>query len=230
MAKSAQQLFRERVDPSQIGNPRLRQQVIRLQRENYQQQLAQVQSNFQAGLAQGLTPAQAATTWVSGGPGGQYTVKDGDTLPDIAKRNNTTVPDILNANPDMTAPKTGMVINAPRSRPATNRPSNQATAGAPFNRYAAATPAQMQAYGTTGATVNRPTAPAAFAAQPTPMFQTQPAGGFGLPSNATFGATTTNPQGTNPTTQGNPLQQFLGLFRTFNDLKQPEIGRASCRE
>src|SRR5574341_1325543 len=138
MAKSAQQLFRERVDPSQIGNPRLRQQVIRLQRENYQQQLAQVQSNFQAGLAQGLTPAQAATTWVSGGPGGQYNVKDGDTLPDIAKRNNTTVPDILNANPDMTAPKTGMVINAPRSRPATNRPSNQATAGAPFNRYAAA--------------------------------------------------------------------------------------------
>jgi LysM repeat protein len=45
----------------------------------------------------------------------QVPIKDGQTLDQIAANNNSTVPDILKANPDMTAPKTGMVINVPGS-------------------------------------------------------------------------------------------------------------------
>ena len=41
----------------------------------------------------------------------QTTVEDGQTLDQIAQANNTTVPDLLAANPDMTTPKTGMVLN-----------------------------------------------------------------------------------------------------------------------
>jgi hypothetical protein len=40
-------------------------------------------------------------------------IKDGQTLEDIAKANDTRVEDILAANQHMAAPKTGMVINLP---------------------------------------------------------------------------------------------------------------------
>jgi LysM repeat protein len=175
MPKSAYQLFKEGKDPSQIGNPHLRQQVMRLQQQNYQAQVNQVNANFQAGLDQGLTQAEAATTWVlPTGGNKQYTVKDGDTLPDIAKNTNSTVPDILNANPDMRAPQTGMVIKTPAFQAPTatggggvGLPSNAALGGTTpnpqgFNRYAAATPAQLNAYGTGGAIINNQPAPNQF--------------------------------------------------------------------
>lgn len=114
MPKSAYDLFKEGVDPKQIGNPQLRQQLMRLQQNNYRAQLEQVNANYQAGLAQGLTPGQAATTWVlPNGKNSQYTIKDGDTLPTIAQNAGTTEADILAANPDMKSPQTGMIINTP---------------------------------------------------------------------------------------------------------------------
>lgn len=116
MAKSAMQLFKEGARPQDIGNPQIRQELRRLQQQNYQAQLQQVNANFQAALDQGLTAGQAATTWVlPTGGNSNYTVKDGDTLPAIAAATGSTPTDILNANPDMRAPQTGMVLNAPPS-------------------------------------------------------------------------------------------------------------------
>src|SRR4030095_3885856 len=116
MPKSAYQLMREGVAPKQIGNPHLRQQVMALQKQNYYQQLQQVNQNYQAGLEQGLTPGQAATTWVlPNGPNAQYTIKDGDNLSTMAKNPGTTKADILKSNPEMRVPQTGMVINAPKT-------------------------------------------------------------------------------------------------------------------
>lgn len=87
---------------------------MRLQKNNYRAQLEQVNANYQAGLAQGLTPGQAATTWVlPNGKNSQYTIKDGDTLPSIAQNAGSTEADILAANPDMKSPQTGMIINTP---------------------------------------------------------------------------------------------------------------------
>lgn len=54
----------------------------------------------------------------------QVTVSDGQTIDQIAAQNNTTVPDILGANPDMTSPKTGMVLNVPTT-PLPNVPGGQ---------------------------------------------------------------------------------------------------------
>lgn len=188
MAKSAEQLFKEKIDPSQIGNPQLRQQLRRLYQQNYAEQLAEVNANYQAwrasntdaqgnvapisdyfsevnagvqaGLDAGLTRPQAV-----GRANSQYTVRDGDNLNTIANANNTTPDAILSANPDMTAPATGMVINTPlpaaylqSERSSTpggglGLPSNAANNGANtnptgFNPYAGATPAQLQAWGT----------------------------------------------------------------------------------
>ena len=162
MAKSASQLFKEKIDPSQIGNPQLRQQLERLYAQNYKDQLAEVNANFQAGLDMGLTQAEAATTWVSGGSS-QYVIKEGDNLSTIAKNTGSTPDAILTANPDMKTPQTGMVVNAPASTPTQPQylgqglsiggtPSNAALGSTTtnpqgVNRYAAANPAQLQAYG-----------------------------------------------------------------------------------
>ena len=50
-----------------------------------------------------------------GNKAGNYVVTDKDTIASIAEKNKLGVNDILNANPDMTAPKTGMVVNIPGS-------------------------------------------------------------------------------------------------------------------
>ena len=47
--------------------------------------------------------------------GGTYTIADGDNLSTIADAHGTTPTDILKANPDLKAPKTGMVVSIPGS-------------------------------------------------------------------------------------------------------------------
>jgi LysM repeat protein len=46
----------------------------------------------------------------------QQVIKDGQTLDQIAAQTGTTVPDLLAANPDVSAPRTGMVLNIPGSQ------------------------------------------------------------------------------------------------------------------
>jgi len=82
-----------------------RQSVIAANKRNQFQQKQQVNRLFAQKLAQGLSPAQAATS---------VTVADGQSLDNIATQNGTDVQSLLAANPDMTAPKTGMVLNLPR--------------------------------------------------------------------------------------------------------------------
>jgi LysM repeat protein len=82
-----------------------RQSVIAAAKRNQFQQKQQVNRLFAQKLAQGLSPAQAATS---------VTVADGQSLDSIATQNGTDVQSLLAANPDMTAPKTGMVLNLPR--------------------------------------------------------------------------------------------------------------------
>jgi LysM repeat protein len=82
-----------------------RQSVIAAAKRNQFQQKQQVNRLYAQKLAQGLSPAQAATS---------VTVADGQSLDSIAQKNGTDVQSLLAANPDMTAPKTGMVLNLPR--------------------------------------------------------------------------------------------------------------------
>ena len=181
MAKNAYQLFREGKDPNEIGNPRLRQQVRRLQQQNYQQQLNQVNANYQAWRAENEGVPIADYFAQVNAQKQPYTVKDGDTLSTIAANTGSTVPGILNANPDMTAPKTGMVLNAPASD----------------YKTAAFTPPTATGGGGAGlANLSQPSTPSMYLGQGVSLGP----GGAGLPSNAALGATTTNPQGINPTT------------------------------
>ena len=66
---------------------------------------------------------------------GEYTFKVNDTLPGIAAENGTTVPDILDANPELKYVKPGMVMNMPqRGRGFSGGlPSNAALGGATTN-------------------------------------------------------------------------------------------------
>jgi len=164
-----------------------------MQQDNYRAQLDQVNQNYRAGLEQGLTPGQAATTWVlPNGKNKQYTVKDGDDLTKIATATGTSEADILAANPDMSAPQTGMVLNTP---PPPAAPGSEAwrvqntVPPPPVTNYvggvaatAAPTANQMDIY-----------------RQGKQAEALRNRGLGGLPSNAAFGANTTNPQGNNPT-------------------------------
>jgi LysM repeat protein len=85
-----------------------RQSRIAAQKRNEFQQLQQVNRLYAQKLQQGLSPAQAATSQ-------QVTLTSGQTLDSLAAKNGVGVTDILNANPDMTAPKTGMVLNIPNN-------------------------------------------------------------------------------------------------------------------
>jgi LysM repeat protein len=80
------------------------------------QQIRQVNYLYAQRLAQGMTQAEAATSpysFPSAGPT-TATIKDGDTVESIAAANGVDVTNVLAVNPDMTTPKTGMVINLPR--------------------------------------------------------------------------------------------------------------------
>jgi LysM repeat protein len=120
-----------------------RQDRIRAAHRNQFEQRQQVNRLYAQNLAQGMSPAQAATS--------PYTVKDTDTLASIAAASGVDPTNILDANPELKNIQTGMVINTPRPGSEQWRVQN--------------------AYGP---------------------------GGVGLPSNAAFGSTTTNPQGINP--------------------------------
>jgi LysM repeat protein len=74
-------------------------------------EMRQISANYHAGLDQGLSQAEAATTWVLPKP--NYTVKQGDTVASIANATGLSVDALLNANPDVTIPKTGMVLSTP---------------------------------------------------------------------------------------------------------------------
>jgi LysM repeat protein len=78
---------------------------MRIEREeNYKQQVQQATALNPTGrpnAAPVIQPQQPT----------EYTWSDGDTLPGVAQQFNTTPADLLQANPDMTAPQTGMVIN-----------------------------------------------------------------------------------------------------------------------
>lgn len=221
MPKSVSQLFKEKVNPKEIGNPQLRQALMRMYNSNYRAQLEQVNANYQAGLQQGLTPGQAATTWVlPSGPNSKYTVKDGQTLPDIAKTTGTTPADILNNNPQMKSPQTGMVIKIPPSdfKASAGMQNVSGMNGTQYTNGPVQKPKTntgVNQYG--NAPVGPPAPPNAFGQNNTSnafnqgvnnaFTQPQPAGGFGLPSNAAQGATTTNPQGSNPL--ANAYNSFL---------------------
>ena len=84
-----------------------RQSRIAAAKRNQFQQKQQVNRLYAQKLAQGLSPAQAATNSTA-------IVADGQSLDSLAAQNGTDVPSLLAANPDMTAPKTGMVLNLPR--------------------------------------------------------------------------------------------------------------------
>jgi LysM domain-containing protein len=91
---------------------------LRIEREeNYKQQVQQVNELYRQKLAQGMTPAQAATSQGFNPAGGaaptQYTIRDGQSLDQIASAHNIQVSDLLDANPEMKTPQTGMVLNVP---------------------------------------------------------------------------------------------------------------------
>lgn len=92
---------------------------LRIEREeNYRAQVQQVNELYKQKLAQGMTPAQAATSQgfsliPNNRPPSNYTVADGDTVSTIAQQFNMTPQQLLDANPEMTQLRTGMVINTP---------------------------------------------------------------------------------------------------------------------
>ena len=81
-----------------------RQSRIAAAKRNEFQQKQQVNRLYAQKIQAGMTPAQASVT-----------LTDGQTLDQLAAQNGVGVTDILNANPDMTAPKTGMVLNVPNN-------------------------------------------------------------------------------------------------------------------
>jgi hypothetical protein len=83
-----------------------RQDRIRAAHRNQFEQRQQVNRLYAQRLAEGMTPAQAATS--------PYTVKDTDTLASIAAASGVDPTNILDANPELKNIQTGMVINAPR--------------------------------------------------------------------------------------------------------------------
>lgn len=54
------------------------------------------------------------------------TVRDGDTLENMAQKYGTTVPNLLAANPELKSVQTGMVLNLPPVKSGTGLPSNAA--------------------------------------------------------------------------------------------------------
>lgn len=202
MAKSAYDLFKEGASAQDIGNPQLRQELMRLQRDNYNQQLEQVNANYQAwrkdneGVAIGDYFAQ-----VNAGKKNTYAVKDGDTLSTISKNTGLPEADLLNANPDMKSPQVGMVLNTPQ--PSSNYFNSEKGLNTPV-----ATPLP-------GSEAWR--------------VQQQNKGGFGLPSNAAQGGTTTNPQGFNPYAAASQAQLQAYGAAIGNAQNKPPVAGAQAR-
>src|SRR5688572_12806103 len=95
IAEKAARLARRGVKPEDVGNPQVRRYMENQNREQYKAQVAQVQALYEQKLAQGYTPAQAATSQSAGYQPVQipfntqprnYTVSDGDTLTSIASQ------------------------------------------------------------------------------------------------------------------------------------------------
>jgi LysM repeat protein len=209
MAKSAYDLFKEGKDPSEIGNPKLRQELMRLQGQNYQAQLNQVNANYQAWRKdnQGVAIGDYFAG-VNAAKKNNYVVKDGDNLASIAKNTGVPEADLLNANPDMRTPQTGMVLNTPQ--PSSNY----------FNSEKGLNVAPL---------------PATAPLPGSEAWRAQNVGG--LPSNAAYGRTSTNPQGRNGF-EGTPvapsvqrMNQFTQQAQTLNNsfaglntLRQTQMG------
>lgn len=116
MAKSVEQLWRERTDLKDIGNPQLRRAL----RQRYEQERQGAINQYNAWAADNTDESGNVAPIADyfsefGAASQQYTVKDGDNLSTIAGANNTTVPDLLKQNPDVKKLQTGMVINTPGS-------------------------------------------------------------------------------------------------------------------
>jgi hypothetical protein len=123
-----------------------------------------------------------------------YTVKDGDTIESISGGNPVG---LLNQNPDVKNIQTGMVINVPR-------PYNSVS-GVPLINMGVPPSVAMGKFED---------------ASPYNRFEdgSTTLGGFGLPSNAALGGTTTNPQG------GNSFQPRPGsdAWRAKNIYQAPQ--------
>lgn len=102
-------------------------------------EMAAINANYRAARGQGLSAQEAYSTWVLGGPPKNYTVKDGDTLATIAGQTGTTVPNILDANPELKNIRPGLVMNLPNiqdiaaSHNIGGLPSNAALGGTTTN-------------------------------------------------------------------------------------------------
>jgi hypothetical protein len=135
----------------------------------------------------------------------QVTVTDNTTLDQIATQNNTTVPDILAANPDMNSPQTGMVLNVPR-------PPN--TPGSP-GWQGSATIGGLPSNGPLGGTTNNPNGYNPYAGVNPNVNLDQRGRGYtpaGVGTN-TFASTTPNPltsyhQATSGPATQNPFSQL----------------------
>lgn len=110
--EKAQRLMSKGVDPQDVGNPKVRQIMKNYYRENYRQQVAQATALNPSGLPENMSAAapQSFNPLGQGRPQ-NYTWQDGDTLNTVASQFNTTPNELLDANPDMRTPQTGMVIN-----------------------------------------------------------------------------------------------------------------------
>src|SRR5262245_56831063 len=103
-----------------VGNPQVRRFMQNQERESYKAQVREVQALYEQKLAQGYTPAQAATSQSQpvqipfNTQPRNYTVSDGYTLSTIATQFNTTPDVLLAANPQVKQLQTGLVINTPQ--------------------------------------------------------------------------------------------------------------------
>ena len=108
----AQRLMAKGVNSRDVGNPQVRRIIANYERENYKAQVAEAQALYEQKLAQGFTPAQAATSQSLPVPQPRnYTVSDGDTITSISQQLNTTPDALLAANPQVKKLQTGLVIN-----------------------------------------------------------------------------------------------------------------------
>lgn len=179
-----------------------RQDVIRAQKRNQFQQRQQVNRLYAQRIAEGQTPAQAATSVV---------VADGDTLSTIAGANGTTEADLLAANPDLKQLKTGMVLSAPQ----------QAMRGRSYGVNNAPGGIGLPSNAALGQTTNNPGGQVSMWGGTTPGYNTQ------LTPN-TWQSNQTNIAGGNPYANyqyrppvSGPLYVPPGLGRTPNTPAQP---------
>ncbi len=139
-------------------------------RDNYRQQLQEVNANYQAWAAgntdEAGNVAPITNYFAQVNAAKQVTVADGDTISTIAGANGTTPDALLGANPDVKSLKTGMVIRTP----------------SPVNMWQGVTPG---ANGMIGGPAPTPGSEA---------WRAQNAGGIGVPSSGPLGATAVSPQ------------------------------------